>query len=456
MAQDVVLPQMGESIAEGTITTWLKAVGDRVERDEALFEMSTDKVDAEIPSPAEGVLLEIKVEAGSTVEVGTVVAVIGAEGESAGAEDAAPVATDAAEEQTMPAAAAAAEALPPASAADSVEERRRTKSSPLVRKIAAEHGIDVASVPGSGVSGRVTKKDILAFIERGDSVEAQPSTSVPAAPAATAPAVAASVAPASVAPATAPTTSVSVGFSGEVPAAYRGKVMQGDRVETMSGMRSKIAEHMVISKQVSPHVNTVWEIDFSHVDKLRKKYKAMWKERHGVNLTYTSFIMKATADAIKAFPVMNASLNGTEIIYHNSINLGLAVALDWGLIVPVVKGADELNTLGLSRRANDLAERARGKKLDFGEVQDGTFTITNPGVFGPTMVFPIINQPQVAILGIGKVEKKPVIIDDMIAVRTKAFMTLAFDHRLVDGADADQFMKRIKEGIESFDEGELG
>lgn len=436
---------MGESIAEGTITTWLKAVGDRVERDEALFEMSTDKVDAEIPSPAEGVLLEIKVEAGSTVEVGTVVAVIGAEGESAGSGDAAPTETSASEDAAEPVAAASKDVAPAAASGDSVEERRRTKSSPLVRKIAAEHGIDVASVPGTGVSGRVTKKDILAFIERGDSAPAPTPAPAPTAAAA-----------APVAPAATPAAPVSVGFSGELPAAYRGKVMPGDRVETMSGMRSKIAEHMVVSKQVSPHVNTVWEIDFSHVDKLRKKYKATWKERHGVNLTYTSFIMKATADAIKAFPVMNASINGNDIIYHNSINLGLAVALDWGLIVPVVKGADELNTLGLSRRANDLAERARGKKLDFGEVQDGTFTITNPGVFGPTMVFPIINQPQVAILGIGKVEKKPVIIDDMIAVRTKAFMTLAFDHRLVDGADADQFMKRIKEGIESFDEGELG
>ena len=436
---------MGESIAEGTITTWLKAVGDRVERDEALFEMSTDKVDAEIPSPAEGVLLEIKVEAGSTVEVGTVVAVIGAEGESAGSGDAAPTETSASEDAAEPVAAASKDVAPAAASGDSVEERRRTKSSPLVRKIAAEHGIDVASVPGTGVSGRVTKKDILAFIERGDSAPASAPAPAPTAAAA-----------APVAPAATPAAPVSVGFSGELPAAYRGKVMPGDRVETMSGMRSKIAEHMVVSKQVSPHVNTVWEIDFSHVDKLRKKYKATWKERHGVNLTYTSFIMKATADAIKAFPVMNASINGNDIIYHNSINLGLAVALDWGLIVPVVKGADELNTLGLSRRANDLAERARGKKLDFGEVQDGTFTITNPGVFGPTMVFPIINQPQVAILGIGKVEKKPVIIDDMIAVRTKAFMTLAFDHRLVDGADADQFMKRIKEGIESFDEGELG
>ena len=450
---------MGESIAEGTITTWLKSVGDRVERDEALFEMSTDKVDAEIPSPAEGVLLEIKVEAGSTVEVGTVVAVIGEEGEStsdsgsgAGETPAAGTAEVAAQPAAAPVAASAA------TGEESVEDRRRTKSSPLVRKIVAEHGIDVESVPGTGVSGRVTKKDILAFIDQGAAPAAAPVAAQAPAPAAQAPAAQAPAAPATAAaPASAPASGpVSVGFSGELPAAYRGKVMPGDRVETMSNMRAKIAEHMVVSKQVSPHVNTVWEVDFTHVDKLRKKYKASWKERHGVNLTYTSFILKATADAIKAFPVMNASINGNEVIYHQSVNLGLAVALDWGLIVPVVKGSDELNTLGLSRRANDLAERARSKKLDFAEVQDGTFTITNPGVFGPTMVFPIINQPQVAILGIGKVEKKPVIIDDMIAVRTKAFMTLAFDHRLVDGADADQFMKRIKEGIESFDEGELG
>ena len=431
MAQDVVMPQMGESIAEGTITTWLKNVGDTVERDEALFEMSTDKVDAEIPSPVEGTLLEIKVEAGATVEVGTVVAVIGQAGESV-----APSAPAAA----APAPAAEEVAAAPASdAPQSAEERRRVKSSPVVRKIAAEHNVDISQITGTGASGRVTKSDILAHIE---------SAPAAAAPAAAAPAAAA---PAAAAPAAA------AGVAGqfEVPAAYRGKVMEGDRVEDMSNMRSKIAEHMVVSKHVSPHVATVWEVDFSRVAALRKKYKASWQERHGVNLTFTSFILKATVDALKAHPVLNASLDGKKMIYHRDINLGLAVALDWGLIVPVIKNAGELNLLGLTRRAGDLAERARNKKLNFDEVQNGTFTITNPGVFGPMFGLPVINQPQVGILGVGAVEKRPVVIDDMIAIRTRAYMAMSFDHRLVDGADADHFMKRIKTGIEEFDENEL-
>ena len=436
MAQDVVMPQMGESIAEGTITTWLKNVGDKVERDEALFEMSTDKVDAEIPSPVEGTLLEIKVETGATVEVGTVVAVIGEAGESV-----APTAATPAE----PAEAAqevAATAAPASDALQSVEERRRVKSSPVVRKIAAEHNVDIGQIAGTGASGRVTKSDILAHIE--------------SAPAAAAPAAAAAAAaPAAAAPAAAAPAAAAVAGQFEVPAAYRGKVMDGDRVEDMSNMRSKIAEHMVVSKHVSPHVATVWEVDFSRVAALRKKYKASWQERHGVNLTFTSFILKATVDALKAHPVLNASLDGKKMIYHRDINLGLAVALDWGLIVPVIKNAGELNLLGLTRRAGDLAERARNKKLNFDEVQNGTFTITNPGVFGPMFGLPVINQPQVGILGVGAVEKRPVVIDDMIAIRTRAYMAMSFDHRLVDGADADHFMKRIKTGIEEFDENEL-
>lgn len=242
----------------------------------------------------------------------------------------------------------------------------------------------------------------------------------------------------------------------ELPAAYRGRVMEGDTVEEMTTMRKKIAEHMVISKQVSPHVATVWEVDFSNVAELRKKYKGVWKQRHGVNLTFTSFILKVTVDALKAFPGLNASLDGNRIIYHRNVNLGIAVALDWGLLVPVIAGADELNLLGLTRRANDLAERARVKKLKPEEVQDGTFTITNPGVFGPMFGLPVINQPQVAILGVGAVEKRPVVIDDMLGIRTRAYMSMSFDHRLVDGADADAFMKKIKVGIEQFDESELG
>jgi len=437
MAQDVVMPQMGESIAEGTITTWLKNVGDTVERDEALFEMSTDKVDAEIPSPVEGTLLEIKVEAGATVEVGTVVAVIGAAGESVGTS--APAAAAAAPAEAEPEAAAAA---PASDEPKSAEERRRVKSSPVVRKIAAEHNIDIGQISGTGASGRVTKSDILSFIDSGAA----------AAPVAAAPAAAA---PAAAAPAAAAPAAAAVAGQFEVPAAYRGKVMEGDRVEDMSNMRSKIAEHMVVSKHVSPHVATVWEVDFSRVAALRKKHKASWQERHGVNLTFTSFILKATVDALKAHPVLNASLDGKKMIYHRDINLGLAVALDWGLIVPVIKNAGELNLLGLTRRAGDLAERARSKKLNFDEVQNGTFTITNPGVFGPMFGLPVINQPQVGILGVGAVEKRPVVIDDMIAIRTRAYMAMSFDHRLVDGADADHFMKRIKTGIEEFDENEL-
>ena len=431
MAHDVIMPQMGESIAEGTITTWLKSVGDQVERDEPLFEISTDKVDAEIPSPESGVLLEIRAQAGETVAINTVVAVIGAAGEEPGAPT--PSAEPAAD--SSPAApvqaASSADSSPAGGDTNSAEERRRTKSSPVVRKIAAEHGIDITSLTGSGMGGRVTKKDIVAFIDSEDSAAA-PS------------AVAAS--------ASAPMAAM----PGEVPAAYRGRVMEGDRVEEMSNMRRKIAEHMVVSKHVSPHVATVWEVDFSNVANLRKKYKAAWKERHGVNLTFTSFILKVTVDALKVFPSLNASLDGNRIIYHRDVNLGIAVALDWGLLVPVISGAGELNLLGLTRRANDLAERARTKKLKPEEVQDGTFTITNPGVFGPMFGLPVINQPQVAILGVGAVEKRPVVIDDMIAIRTRAYMSMSFDHRLVDGADADAFMKKIKLGIEEFDEKELG
>ena len=332
-------------------------------------------------------------------------------------------------------------AVAAADAPQSAEERRRVKSSPVVRKIASQHNVDITQIAGTGSSGRVTKSDILAFIDARDKG---------AAPAAAAPAAAA---PAAAAPAAAGSAPLAGQF--EVPAAYRGKVMDGDRVEEMSNMRSKIAEHMVVSKHVSPHVATVWEVDFSRVAMLRKKHKAAWQERHGVNLTFTSFILKATVDALKAHPVVNASLDGKKMIYHRDINLGIAVALDWGLIVPVIKNAGELNLLGLTRRAGDLAERARNKKLNFDEVQNGTFTVTNPGVFGPMFGLPVINQPQVGILGVGAVEKRPVVIDDMIAIRTRAYMSMSFDHRLVDGADADHFMKRIKTGIEEFDENEL-
>ncbi|MDP7038214.1 MAG: dihydrolipoamide acetyltransferase family protein [Myxococcota bacterium] len=437
MAQEVLLPQMGESIAEGTITSWLKNIGDTVERDEPLYEMSTDKVDAEIPSPISGTLLEIKVEPGQTVAVNTVVALIGEAGEDTQAaapvsqseEVVEPVKVEPATEATVVPISAAVHAPKPAGDVSSLEERRRTRSSPVVRKIAREHGVDIAVLSGSGIAGRVTKKDILAFIDGG--------APAPAAQAAASGSV--SLQPGVV----------------EIPAAYRPQVFPGDRVEEMSKMRSKIAEHMVLSRQISSHVSSVWDVDYTKVAKLRAQYKASWLEQQGVKLTFTGFIMKACVDALKVFPELNASLDGNRIIYHRNVNLGLAVALDWGLLVPVVKAAEELNTLGLMRRANDLAERARGKKLQPDEVQQGTFTITNPGVFGSMFGTPVINQPQVGILGVGAIEKRPVVIDDMIGIRTKGFLSLSFDHRLVDGAVADKFMARVKRGIEDFDEAEL-
>lgn len=452
MAHDVIMPQMGESIAEGTITTWLKKVGEKVERDEPLFEISTDKVDAEIPSPASGILKEIKAAPGQTVPINSVVAVIAAEGEGATAQapaQPAPAAKPVAEHSngkhgtavvaaSVPVAASKPAAVAPApqSVASApvshdaeaghdgltADERRRIKSSPVVRKIAAEHGVDVSRLQGSGISGRVTKSDILSHLERGPATAASPHVEMLDRPTA-------------------------------IPEAYRPRIMDGDRVEDLSPMRAKIAEHMVLSKRISSHVSAVFEVDFSRVAALRAKHKAVWAERHSTNLTYTSFIMKATVDALKAFPVMNASLDDKRVIYHRDINLGLAVALDWGLLVPVIHKADELNMLGLSRRAVDLAARARTKKLKPDEVQNGTFTITNPGIFGSLFGLPVINQPQAAIMGVGAVEKRPVVIDDMIAIRTRAYMSISFDHRLIDGAVADQFMSAVKKGIEEFDEG---
>jgi pyruvate dehydrogenase E2 component (dihydrolipoamide acetyltransferase) len=488
VAHQVVMPQMGESIAEGTVTTWLKKVGEHVERDEPLFEISTDKVDAEIPSPVAGTLLEIKVQPGDTVPIDTIVAVIGEAGEVPEASApsapkpaaaAAPAAVKQANQAAAPAApqadgaakspprapagnasapsnvagaarasghAPADTALPTPQGSDSPDPARRTKSSPVVRKIAAEHGVDVQQLQGSGLSGRVTKQDILTHLQ------------TPAAPAAKEPHGQASsghLGRGAQAGAPAKVSGSFAAGSGDLPEAYRAKAYDGDKVEELSTMRAKIAEHMVMSKRISSHVATVWEMDFSHIARLRAKHKAAWEERFGVNLTYTAFIMKAAVDALKAFPMLNASLDGTKVVYHRDINLGLAVALDWGLIVPVVHKADELNLLGLARRAVDLAGRARTKKLKPDEVQSGTFTITNPGNFGAMFNIPVINQPQVAILGVGTVEKRPVIVDDAIAIRTRGYLSLSFDHRLVDGAVADQFMLRVKKGLEGFDPGEL-
>ena len=433
MAVDVIMPQMGESITEGTISRWFKQVGDVVKRDENLYEISTDKVDAEIPSPAAGVLLEILFESGQTVAIDTIVARIGeaseaTSGPTQGPSSAAPVK---AADDTQPSRANPQAAPAPIHAgADAPTSDRHTqpKSSPVVRKIAKEHDIDIVQISGTGTGGRITKKDILAFIE----VDAARPKSSP--------------------PVSSAVGSEVIQGATQIPAHFRPRVMDGDRTEQLSPMRARIAEHMVLSKRISSHVATVWEVDFSKVATLRQRHKAEWAKKHGINLTYTAFIQSALIRALSDFPVLNASLDGDRAIYHRDINLGLAVALDWGLLVPVIRGAGELNMLGLARRAQDLAERARTKKLKPEEVQDGTFTLTNPGVFGPMFGIPVINQPQAAILGVGAIEKRPVVIDDMIAIRTRAYLSLSFDHRLIDGADADKFMAQLKADIENFDE----
>ena len=419
------MPQMGESIAEGTIVRWIKKVGDSIDRDEPLFEISTDKVDAEIPSPAAGVLTEIKVKEGETVAVNSVVATIGAAGEvkSAPPADALP---EAAVGQPEPPGAAGhapttATATAPAGAAtedapDSREDLRRQKSSPLVRKIAHEHHVEIAQIHGTGLSGRVTKQDILDYIESGQPA-AQPSPA-------------------------------------PRPASAPGPVYKpGENVNVvpMSVMRRKIAEHMVLSARTSPHVYSVYEVNFARVSALREKKKAAY-EAAGAKLTFTAFIAKAVIDALRQFPIVNASVDGENIVYKKDINLGIAVALDNGLIVPVIRTADEKNLLGLSRAINDVANRARTKKLNPDEVQGGTFTITNPGIFGALYGLPLINQPQVAILGVGSIEKRAVVVDDAIAIRPMCHLTLGYDHRLVDGADAGRFLSFLKETLENFDE----
>ena len=427
MASDVLMPQMGESIAEGTIVRWIKKVGDSVDRDEPLFEISTDKVDAEIPSPAAGVVLEIHVKEGETVPVNSVVALIGAAGEKPAASSAPAAAETKTDTQsTAPAAptATAATQATPATGPTTVEDLRRTKSSPVVRKIAAEHGVDITALQGSGISGRVTKKDIEAHIESGAAAPAPASPSAPASPARPA-------SPASPAlPAFAPGENV--------------------RIEKMSVMRKKIAEHMVYSMATSPHVYSVYEVDFHRISKLRDKLKAEY-DAAGARLTFTSFIAAATVDAIRQFPFVNASIDGDNIIYKRDINLGIAVALDNGLLVPVIKNADERNLLGISRAVADLAARARSKKLNPDEVQGGTFTITNPGVYGALYGLPVINQPQVAILGVGSIDKRPVVIDDAIAVHPVCHLTLGYDHRLIDGAEAGKFLAYLKERLENFE-----
>lgn len=444
-AVEVVMPQMGESITEGTVSKWLKKVGDTVAKDEPLLEISTDKVDAEVPSPAAGKLLEIKVQEGQTVEVGSVLALVGAEGavtqtaarpEPAAKPEPQKTVGDTQTPTTELASPAPASVATAASGngQKTLEDLRRTKSSPLVRKIAAEHGIDISRIPGSGISGRVTKKDILSFLESGAALKPQDLLVKPH----SAPATASASAPAA------------------AKTAYPAVVSAGDRVEKMSVMRKKIAEHMVFSKQTSAHVTSVYEIDMTNVVRFRDRNKDAFFNRYGTKLTFMPFIFQAVASALRKFPIVNAQVDGENIIYKGDINLGMAVALDWGLIVPVIKKADTLSLSGLALAANDLADRARQKKLRPDEVTGGTFTITNPGVFGGLFGTPIINQPQVAILCVGAIEKRPKVFtspdgDDYIAIRHMAYFALTYDHRIIDGADAERFLAYLKEYLESFE-----
>jgi pyruvate dehydrogenase E2 component (dihydrolipoamide acetyltransferase) len=447
MAVDVIMPQMGESIFEGTITKWLKKAGDKIERDEPLFEISTDKVDAEIPSPSAGVLKEIKVGEGQTVPIQTVVAVIEA---SDGASSSAPAAAPAKPEAAKPAApppgaksAAPAQSAPASAAPQAASSGEKVRSSPLVRKIARENNIDVSQVPGTGAGGRVSKSDILSAVQSGGAPAAAASAS--AAPASAPP----PARPAGVPPATGGASASAV-LENAVP---REKMYFGHyEVQPMSVMRQRIAEHMVLSKHVSPHVYSVDEADLTAIATLRAKMKHKFEETSGTKLTFMPFFVRAAVEALRAFPTVNASVDGTNIILHKECNIGIAVALDWGLIVPVIKNAEEKNFLGIARTMNDLAERARAKKLKPDEVAEGTFAITNPGVFGGLFGLPVINQPNVAILGLGTIEKRPVVIDDAIAIRSMVYLTLSYDHRVVDGAVAHQFMAKLKHTLENWTE----
>ena len=402
------MPQMGESIAEGTIVRWMKKVGDQVERDEPLLEITTDKVDAEIPSPAAGVLTEIKVKEGETVAVNSVVGTIAQEGE------------EAPQVAPPPAATPTPAVVPtPAGAPASPDEDRRHKSSPLVRRIARDNNVDISRIAGSGIGGRVTKHDILAHLNR------DPGSGIRD-----------------------PKVRVEPGTPNPEPGSRTPD--PGSRVEPLSPIRKKIAEHMVLSRRTSAHVHSVFHVNFSHVEKIRRERKEEYA-RLGAKLTYMAFIAVAVIDALRRHPIVNASLDGDNVVYKKDVNLGIAVALESGLIVPVIRNADEKNLLGLSRAIADVAERARSKQLKPDEVHGGTFTITNPGQFGAQFGMPIINQPQVAILGVGTIERRPVVIDDAIAIRTMAYLTLGYDHRLIDGAVADQFMSDVRTHIEQFD-----
>ena len=446
---DVVMPQMGESIFEGTITKWLKKVGDKIQRDEPLFEISTDKVDAEIPAPASGVLREIKVKEGATVQVNSVVAVIGGAGAQAPA--AAPP------KAAAPAKPAPAPAAPPAqqrevigfpaqeragfSAGNGGQAAENVRSSPLVRRIARENNIDLSRVPGTGLGGRISKQDIQNFIQQHGAGQAGRAAPAVAAPPQPRPEAQQAAAPA---PAPRPATPPQI------------QLVPGDLVP-MSPMRKKIAERMVESKRTSAHVHSIFKVDMTRIARFREANRKAWEARNGVKLTYMPFIAKAMLHGIRVKPVINASVVGDAIQYHKNVNIGIAVALDWGLIVPVVKGAENLSFVGLQRAISDLGERARGKKLVPDDVQGGTITITNPGIFGPQFGLPIILQPQVAILGMGGIFKEPVVVtdadgNDSIAVRHIIRLSIGYDHRIIDGADADQFMVAVREYLENFNE----
>jgi len=426
---DVLMPQMGESIAEGTLSKWLKKLGDEVKRDEPLFEISTDKVDAEIPAPNAGTLVEIKVQEGQTVPVQTLVAVIETDKVASSPPAPKPAPAPAA---TSPVPRAPSPVPPKGDGAETADERLRRKSTPLVRKIAAEHQVDISTIPGTGFAGRVTKQDILGVIERGTAMPA----AAPAGPV-----------PRSPLPSVGPVAHPVV------------EPWPGDRVEPFSKIRKITADHMIMSRRISAHVTSFFEVDYSRVAELRRKHKAAYAER-GVNLTYLAFIAKACGENLRKHSVVNAAVSGDTIIYRRDVNIGIAVALEWGLIVPVVKRADELSLSGLARAINDLGERARSKKLSPDEIQRGTFTITNPGVFGSYAGAPIINQPQVAILGVGAIEKRPKVVTlpdgtDTIAIRTMGMVSMSYDHRVVDGADADRFLADVKRALEDFPEGAI-
>ena len=459
MPTDVIMPQMGESIFEGTITKWLKQPGEKVQRDEPLFEISTDKVDAEIPAPASGTLQDIKVQAGNTVQVNTVVGTIAEEGAAVSAK---PAAGGDGGRAAQPAAAPPPKAEQPKVPADlsadektglerqqqgKVEEsaeagdQERVRSSPLVRRIAKENNVDLTKVSGTGIGGRITKDDIEAFIAKHGA--GAPAAAPSAAPA---PAYAPPAAPA--VPASMPAITT--------PLQPVGGVTPGDIVP-LSVMRKKIAEHMVMSKRTSAHVHGVFEIDVTRIVKIRERMKSKFEQATGNKLTFTPFFARAVIHGIRKWPIINSSLEGDNIHYHPAINLGIAVALDWGLIVPVVKSAEERSFVGLQRAISDLGERARTKKLKPDEVQGGTFTITNPGIFGAMFGLPIINQPQVAILGVGGIVKQPVVLTDQdgadsIAIRSMIRMSIGYDHRVIDGAVADQFMAEVKSFLQNWNE----